>query len=172
MDAIRKILLIIPSSIIFFLLVPIISVFFGRHLDMFLGLSQTDLGVLTTPVSGVLILVGGILLVESIRILYAKGKGIPLGDIFPEDQSTKLITTGIYAQTRNPMLFGYLLCLIAVGLLLRSPSIAFVIPTVFIALWTIWLKTREEPALEARFGDSYREYRKKTPYLIPRPWRR
>jgi len=70
------------------------------------------------------------------------------------------------------MLFGYLLCLIAVGLLLRSPSIAFVIPTVFIALWTIWLKTREDPALEARFGDSYREYRKKTPYLIPRPWRR
>jgi len=172
MDAIRKILLIIPSSIIFFLLVPIISVFFGRHLDMFLGLSQTDLGVLTTPVSGVLILVGGYYVVESIRILLAKGKGIPLGDIFPEDQSTKLITTGIYAQTRNPMLFGYLLCLIAVGLLLRSPSIAFVIPTVFIALWTIWLKTREEPALEARFGDSYREYRKKTPYLIPRPWRR
>jgi len=172
MDSIRKILLIIPSSIIFFLLVPIISVFFGRRLDVFLGLSQTDLGVLTTPVSGVLILVGGYYVVESIRILLAKGKGIPLGDIFPEDQSTKLITTGIYAQTRNPMLFGYLLCLIAVGLLLRSPSIAFVIPTVFIALWTIWLKTREEPALEARFGDSYREYRKKTPYLIPRPWRR
>jgi len=172
MDSIRKILLIIPSSIIFFLLVPIISVFFGRRLDVFLGLSQTDLGVLTTPVSGVLILVGGYYVVESIRILLAKGKGIPLGDIFPEDQSTKLITTGIYAQTRNPILFGYLLCLIAVGLLLRSPSIAFVIPTVFIALWTIWLKTREEPALEARFGDSYREYRKKTPYLIPRPWRR
>ena len=172
MDSIRKILLIIPSSIIFFLLVPIVSVFFGRHLDMFLGLSQTDLGVLTPLVSGVLILVGGYYVVESIRILLAKGKGIPLGDIFPEDQSTELITTGIYAQTRNPMLFGYLLCLIAVGLLLKSPSIAFVIPTGFIALWTIWLKTREEPALEARFGDSYREYRKKTPYLIPRPWRR
>ncbi|MCB2172822.1 isoprenylcysteine carboxylmethyltransferase family protein, partial [archaeon] len=122
--------------------------------------------------SGVLILVGGYYVVESIRILLAKGKGIPLGDIFPEDQSTELITTGIYAQTRNPMLFGYLLCLIAVGLLLKSPSIAFVIPTGFITLWTIWLKTREEPALEARFGDSYREYRKKTPYLIPRPWRR
>ena len=47
---------------------------------------------------------------ESIRILLVRGRGIPLGDVFPEDQTTELITTGVYSQTRNPMLFGYLLC--------------------------------------------------------------
>jgi protein-S-isoprenylcysteine O-methyltransferase Ste14 len=172
MGSIRKILLIIPSSIIFFLLVPIVSVFFGRNFDAFLGLSPLNLGILTIPISVVLMFIGGYYVIESIRILLEKGKGIPLGDIFPEDQSTELITTGIYVQTRNPMLFGYLLCLIAVGLMLKSPSIAFIIPTVFVALWTVWLKTREEPALEARFGEPYREYKKNTPYLIPRPWRR
>ena len=172
MGSIRKILLIIPSSILFFLLVPIVSIFFGRKLDAFLGLPVLELGFITILVSIGFMLIGVYYVIESIRILLAKGKGIPLGDIFPEDQSTELITTGIYAQTRNPMIFGYLLCVVAVGLALKSPSIAFIIPTVFVALWTIWLKIREEPALEARFGKPYREYKKKTPYLIPRPWRR
>jgi protein-S-isoprenylcysteine O-methyltransferase Ste14 len=172
MDSVRKILLIIPSSVIFFLLVPVFSVFFGKTLDTFLGLSPLSFGIVTSPISIVLLLVGGYYVIESIRILLAKGKGIPLGDIFPKDQTTELITTGIYAQTRNPMIFGYFLCLIAVGLVLKSPSIAFLIPTGFIGIWNIWLKTREEPALEARFGDSYRKYKKKTPYLIPRSWRK
>lgn len=172
MGSIRKILLIIPSSVIFFLLVPVFSVFFGKTLDALLGLSILELGVVTRPASIILLLAGGYYVIESIRILLEKGKGIPLGDIFPEDQTTELITTGIYAQTRNPMLFGYLLCLIALGLVMKSVSIAFIIPTAFIVVWTIWLKTREEPALETRFGDSYREYKKRTPYLIPRPWRR
>ena len=111
-------------------------------------------------------------MIESIRILLVRGKGIPLGDVFTEDQSTELITTGIYAQTRNPMLFGYLLVLVALGILMRSISIAFIIPSVFIILWTIWLKIREEPALEVRFGKAYLEYKKETPYLIPRQKRK
>lgn len=172
MDSARKILLIIPSSIIFFLIVPVISLIFGRRLDGVFGITNLDLGIAGTLFSLCLILVGGYYVIESIRILLVKGGGIPLGDVFPEDQSTQLITEGIYSQTRNPMLFGYLLCLIAMGILMKSISVTIIIPGGFIILWTIWLKTREEPALEARFGDPYKEYKKDTPYLIPRPWRR
>lgn len=171
MDSAKKLLLIIPSSITFFLIVPIISYFFGRRLDMLLGLPHLDLGTIGVLLSLIFLLIGGYYVIESIRILLIKGRGIPLGDIFPEDQTTELITTGIYAETRNPMLFGYLVCLLAMGIHMKSYSIAFIIPGAFILLWTIWLKTREEPALEARFGDAYREYKAKTPYLIPRPWR-
>ena len=171
MDSARKILLIIPSSIIFFLIVPVISIIFGRRLDRVLRITPLDLGTLGTLFSIVLILVGGYYVIESIRILLVRGGGIPLGDVFPEDQSTELITEGIYGQTRNPMLFGYLLCLIAMGILMKSISVTIIIPAGFTILWTIWLKTREEPALEDRFGDPYREYKAKTPYLIPRPWR-
>ncbi len=172
MGSVRKLLLIVPSSVIFFLIVPLVSLFFGRRLDGFLGLERLELGLLGSVVSILLLLVGGYYVLESIRILLVKGKGIPLGDVFPEDQTTELITTGIYAQTRNPMLFGYLLCLIAMGVWMQSFSIAFIIPSLFIILWTIWLKIREETALEARFGESYLEYKRKTPYLIPRPWRK
>ncbi|MCJ7732700.1 hypothetical protein MUP51_10330 [Candidatus Bathyarchaeota archaeon] len=66
------------------------------------------------------------------------------------------------------MLFGYLLCLVAMGILMNSVSIAFIMPASFIGFWTIWLKTREEPALEARFGEAYTRYRQKTSYLVPR----
>lgn len=172
MESARKILLIIPSSIIFFLIVPLISILFGEQLDLILSLPPLELGVIGLIASLALLITGGYYVIESIRILLIQGKGIPLGDVFPEDQTTQLITTGIYSQTRNPMLFGYLLCLIAMGIVMKSASIAFIIPTGFIILWTIWLKTNEEPALEARFGDQYRNYRKETPYLVPRPWRR
>lgn len=171
MGSVRKLLLILPSSIIFFLIVPVISLFFGRSLDGYLGLDDLELGLPGFAFAFLLLLVGGYYVLESIRILLVKGKGIPLGDIFPEDQSTELITTGIYAQTRNPMLFGYLLCLVAMGIWMRSISIALIIPSLFIILWTMWLKIREEPALEARFGESYLRYKRETPYLIPRPWR-
>ena len=168
MYSIRKILLIIPSSIFFFLIVPTISFFFGRRLDFFLELNAIDLGWMGIMSSLTILLVGGYYVVESIRILLVQGAGIPLGDVFPNDQSTTLITTGVYGQTRNPMLFGYLLCLISLGIVMKSISIALIIPTLYILFWTIWLKTREEPALEIRFGDKYREYKANTPYLVPR----
>jgi protein-S-isoprenylcysteine O-methyltransferase Ste14 len=171
MDSARKILLIIPSSIIFFLIVPVVSLLAGKRLDQLIGIHPLGLGQLRR-VYLVLLLVGGYYVIESIRILLVKGRGIPLGDVFPEDQTTELITTGIYQQTRNPMLFGYLLCLVAMGISMESFSISFIIPGSFILLWTIWLKTYEEPALETRFGQSYRDYKRATPYLIPRPWRK
>lgn len=172
MGSVRKLLLIVPSSIIFFLIVPVISLFFGRRMDDYLGLEGLELGLVGSVFSVLLLLIGGYYVVESIRILLVEGRGIPMGDVFPEAQSTELITTGIYGQTRNPMVFGYLLCLVAMGVWMRSISIIFIIPLTFTILWTIWLKTWEEPALETRFGENYREYRRVTPYLIPRPWRK
>lgn len=169
MSGLRKALLVIPSSIIFFLLVPLVSVYIGGYLDVFLGLQAIQRGGVVIIISAVLIIIGGYYVLESIRILFIQGRGIPLGDLLPEDQTSELITGGIYAQTRNPMVFGYLLCLIALGLILGSASTAFIIPSCFITIWTIWIKTHEEPALEARFGETYREYRQKTPYLVPRP---
>ena len=172
MSSPRKLVMIIPSSIIFFLLVPLLSLFFGRRLDVFLGFNGLESGLLGIVSSVLFILVGGYYVVESIRILLIQGGGIPLGDVFPEDQSTELITSGVYGQTRNPMLFGYILCLMALGILMESISITFIIPIAFIIIWTMWLKKREEPALEARFGITYRLYREKTPFLVPRPWRK
>ena len=168
----RKLLLVIPSSVIFFLIVPVVSVLFGEKLDTYVGFNPIKPGTAGTVLALILLVVGSYYVLESIRVLFIEGKGIPLGDIIPEEQTTELITMGVYSQTRNPMLFGYILCLIALGIYMKSWSIAVAVPLLFITIWTIWLKAHEEPALEARFGNAYKEYRKKTPYLVPKPWKR
>lgn len=168
----KKLALVIPSSIIFFLIVPGISVIFGKRLDKALGLNPINPSSLGLVLATALLVIGGYYVLESIRILFIEGKGIPLGDLLPEEQTTELITTGIYSQTRNPMVFGYLFCLITLGIYLNSWSIAVAVPLLYITIWTIWLKAHEEPALEERFGDTYKKYREKTPYLVPRPWKR
>jgi protein-S-isoprenylcysteine O-methyltransferase Ste14 len=164
----KKTNLIVFSSIIFFLVVPVFSLYLGNILDHVLKLNKIGWNLPRITISILLSLIGSYYVLESIRILLLKGQGIPLGDMFPKEQSSKLITSGVYAHTRNPMLFGYLLCIISLGLLRNSISIAFIIPIIFTVLWTIWLKVKEEPELGNRFGELYIKYKEKTPFLIPK----
>ncbi len=171
-ETLGKIMLIMPSSVFFFILVPLASLYVGMRVDALSGLMTLELGKGGIFVASLLLLVGAYFVLGSIRVLLVEGGGVPLGDVLPSGQSTDLVTSGVYRLTRNPMLFGYLLCLIAQGILLKSMTTAFIIPILFICLWSVWLKKSEEPGLEARFEETYREYRKRTPFLVPRPWRK
>jgi protein-S-isoprenylcysteine O-methyltransferase Ste14 len=111
---------------------------------------------------------GGYFVIESIRVLLDEGGGVPLGDLIPSDQSRVLVTSGVYSRTRNPMLFGYFLCLCGLGLLEGSLSSAFSLPLIYLGVWLAWIKLREEPALERRSGEWYSRYREEIPFLIPR----
>ena len=102
------------------------------------------------------------------RVALVTGGGIPLGDLIPSDQSEALVRDGVYSKTRNPMLFGYLLALSGSGFLISSFSMAFTFPLLYTALWSAWIKGREEPSLDRRIGDEYRRYRQATPFLVPR----
>lgn len=73
------------------------------------------------------------------------------------DRTAVLVTSGIYARTRNPMYLAMLLALMAFAGWLANPF------TVLLALAFIPLVTRvqilpEERALTARFGQPYRSY--------------
>jgi protein-S-isoprenylcysteine O-methyltransferase Ste14 len=171
-ETLGKIMLIVPSSVFFFILVPLASLYVGIRVDVLSGLPALEQGKGGTFVASSLLLVGAYFVLGSIQVLLVEGGGVPLGDVLPSGQSTDLVMSGVYRLTRNPMLFGYLLCLMAQGILLKSMTTAFIIPIIFIFLWSVWLKKREEPGLEARFGETYREYRRRTPFLVPRPWRK
>jgi protein-S-isoprenylcysteine O-methyltransferase Ste14 len=71
------------------------------------------------------------------------------------------------------MISGVLLVLVAEALLLRSRS-HFVWASAFFAINAVYIPLLEEPDLEQRFGESYREYRRHVPRLLPRlrPWNR
>ena len=69
---------------------------------------------------------------------------------------TKLMTTGPYAITRNPMYLGHLIAMLGIALFSRS-RLALALP-VGSALWFDSRVRRDEDRLTALFGDPYRDY--------------
>jgi protein-S-isoprenylcysteine O-methyltransferase Ste14 len=86
---------------------------------------------------------------------------IQLGSAFSvQAKATTLVTTGIYSRIRNPIyVFGGLLF---VGYIIWADRPWWLL--IFVVLIPIQLlRTRkEEQVLEAKFGDAYREYKRKT----------
>jgi protein-S-isoprenylcysteine O-methyltransferase Ste14 len=143
-----------------------VTFYISQYIEKILEIEQL-LGQSSVYIGAPLLVYGGYFILESIRILYIKGDGVPLGDLIPDEQTRALVIDGVYNKTRNPMLFGYLTSFIGLGFILKSTIMAFVFPLLYLGLWIIWIKNYEEPALERRFGKSYIEYKKRTPFLIP-----
>jgi protein-S-isoprenylcysteine O-methyltransferase Ste14 len=99
-------------------------------------------------------------------VLFFKSKGTPV----PFNPPPKLIDTGPYAYTRNPMLSGVLFMFAALGILLKSITVTFVITPILVLIIVIELKMIEEPELEKRLGDPYRKYKKRVPMFLPKLW--
>ncbi len=78
--------------------------------------------------------------------------------IHPE-KAKKLVTSGLYKVTRNPMYVGLLLLLIGWAILLGSFSPFLLLP-VFIFLITIQQIIPEEKILEEKFDQQYLDYKK------------
>ncbi|MFX0170223.1 MAG: methyltransferase family protein [Candidatus Hodarchaeota archaeon] len=163
----------IPVVVFIFVVgIPFATWWVGKWVDTVLGLPVFPLFPLNLVVGAVLILCGVLLGWGSIYQLYRGGQGLPWGDVDGAAQSTELVTTGLYEYTRNPMILGFLLLLSGIGWVVQSITALLFIPMiVFVLLW-VWLKLREEPRLEQRFGEAYRIYKETTPLIIPRPWRR
>jgi protein-S-isoprenylcysteine O-methyltransferase Ste14 len=119
--------------------------------------------------------VGLILWLWSPVLLLRRGRGIPIedkdGPVF--DGGTKrLVCTGPYRFTRNPMYTGYLTTIAGVGILIDSPLLVLVVVPAWFA-WTYTFVVRyEERALRARFGAEYDRYCQNVRRFLPRlfPW--
>jgi len=163
---------VIPVALLFVVVIPLVAFWMGKMTDMVLGLPEFPPFPFNLLVGPGVLLVGFGVAWGAIYQLFRRGRGLPWGDVDNPAQSTQLVTTGLYAYTRNPMILGFLILLSGIGWVVQSISAILIIPLVaFILLW-VWLKRREEPQLEQRFGEAYRAYKESTPLIIPRPWRR
>lgn len=104
------------------------------------------------------ILLGTVIYIRCAWDFAVQGLGTPA----PIDPPKKLVITGLYRRTRNPMYQGVLMLLIAEcmlfpdsGLLTYALSIA--------AVFHLFVVFHEERELNARFGESYREYCREVP---------
>lgn len=78
----------------------------------------------------------------------------------------KLVTTGIYSYTRNPIYSAFML--LSVGIILISNNYyLLILPFIYWLFLTILMKNTEEKWLEDKFGKEYLEYKKKVNRCIP-----
>jgi protein-S-isoprenylcysteine O-methyltransferase Ste14 len=75
-------------------------------------------------------------------------------------RATGLVTTGIYSRIRNPIYISGMICVLGMILMVGRTRL-LVIFLVLIPMQIIRAR-RESAVLEAKFGDAYREYRKRT----------
>jgi len=101
----------------------------------------------------VIILVGGALSIPS--ALSFRRAGTP---VVPFSPSTKLVTSGWYRVTRNPMYLGMVVVFTGVAVLAGSLG-AFLPVPVLITILDFRFIRGEERFLEDIFGDEYRQYR-------------
>jgi protein-S-isoprenylcysteine O-methyltransferase Ste14 len=110
---------------------------------------------------------GGVLALACVVAFGVVGAGTPA----PFDAPRTFVATGPYRYVRNPMYLGAAAVLIGVGLMLRSPS-TLGVALCFVALAHAFVVLYEEPSLEHRFGQSYRQYKDVARRWLPRRPRR
>lgn len=111
-----------------------------------------------------LILAGCLLGLWSNYRLLTTGRGTPL----PTMPTQQLIVEPPYTYSRNPMALGAIGMYVGVAVLFRSPGAMLLVLLCAAALLT-YIRIGEERTLAARFGSGYVDYRRRTPFLIPRP---
>ncbi len=77
------------------------------------------------------------------------------------EQTTALVTAGVYRVSRNPMYAGMLLCLLAWAIYLASP-LSLAGPVAFIAFMNRFQIGPEEKMLAAKFGETFERYQAST----------
>lgn len=111
---------------------------------------------------------GGLMLLLSL-LLSLLGAGKFLRErtpMVPYRSPVKLVTTGIFAYTRNPMYLAFYAGMLGLALLFAADWV--VLTAVVLALVIHYgVVRREERYLERRFGDEYRAYKER----VPRYWR-
>ena len=82
--------------------------------------------------------------------------------------SRKLAVDWLYAWTRNPMVLAGLAFFLSLGIWFQSLLFVLWVIILFTPALLFFVKTYEERELEIRFGESYVDYKSRTPMLIPR----
>jgi len=111
-----------------------------------------------------MVIVTGAAFAMTVLNLALKGFGAP----FFISLSRKLAIDWLYAWTRNPMVLAVLAFLLSLGIWLQSGAFLLWILILFAPALLFFIKVYEERELEIRFGQSYLEYKSRTPMLFPR----
>ena len=156
-----KAILILPGTVL--VVVPGIILLTTRDVHVGWGFSGAAAAA-PIAVGAVLVAAGAALGAWTGRLFATRGQGTPA----PWNPPQRLVVAGPYRHVRNPMITGAATAVLGEAVLLGSLWL--------LGWWAVFLvgnhfyfMLSEEPALQRRFGEDYRLYKRNVPRWIPRP---
>jgi protein-S-isoprenylcysteine O-methyltransferase Ste14 len=102
--------------------------------------------------------------------LRGRGKPLAAGSLatnLPFENTSRLVTTGIYRYIRHPMYASLLM--LGWGIFLKDPSVAGVCVTLLVSISLVATARIEEAENLSKFGEAYEEYKKSSSMFVPWP---
>lgn len=162
----QRVAALVVGATVFAVVLPCLFVLFGSWLSRRVSFDWPRGLELAMAVPA---LVAGLLMAGWATVSqWTIGEGTPAPIAAPQ----RLVVSGAYRYSRNPILLGGILYILGVGTLSESLTTGLLGFGVFLIVGSVYFKFIEERELLLRFGDEYREYRDRTPFLIPRVRRR
>jgi len=121
-----------------------------------------------TLIAGLILLIPGaiVLVLTWVQFIMANGTPVPINP--PQE----LITGGLYAYSRNPMVSSMILIAFAAGLISGSLSLTFLFAPLFMLFFYFQTTLVEEKEMALKFGQDYLGYKKRVPRFFPKiHWR-
>ena len=155
-------LILTPAVGISYFGLIVVLVLLSRAVDRWIGFPKAS-SYPASLVIGIGVIGIGLFLMLFSMAYFLRVGGTPV----PLSPPPRLVTTGPYRFSRNPMLTGIFIQIFGIAIILGSISLAFIFTPLFI-LMNVWeLKKVEEPELARRLGEPYVEYRKQVPMFFP-----
>jgi protein-S-isoprenylcysteine O-methyltransferase Ste14 len=155
------------AGVLFLFLIPLLLIRGLPAVDKIIGLPPLSFGIINFVIGGLSVMIGGFYALWSIISQLTRARGTPL----PIMATQKLLIDGPFKHSRNPMGFGAICMYLGMAIIVGSLS-SIIVVLFFLFLLVLWIKKVEEKELEIRFGQDYKGYKKTTPFMIPKPWRK
>jgi protein-S-isoprenylcysteine O-methyltransferase Ste14 len=129
--------------------------------------ADADWGAAVRVAGALLVVAGGVVLVQAFARFVREGAGTPA----PVAPTERLVVGGLYRYVRNPMYLAVAATIVGQALLLGS-VVLLAYAAVFLGVVVAFVRGYEEPTLTRRYGDAYEAYRAAVPGWWPRLRRR
>ena len=163
----QRMIALVPLAFLFLLILPFLLVRGSGRLDRKLRLPRFRAGQVNRIAGASLGVAGVSFALWSIGSQMTVGSGTPL----PMMPTQRLVVKPPFARCRNPMTLRTILGGLGIGVWIGSFSAIAIVAALGTALLT-YIRFIEEKELEARFGQDYADYKRTTPFLLPRVRRR
>jgi len=159
----QRLMAIIFGGIFFWIVIPFFIVVGSAFFDPRLSLPRFFNRSVNTIIALLFMVAGWLFANWTVKVQFSLGRGTPI----PLMATQKLVVKRPYTYCRNPMTLGTTAFYLGIAIWTGSLS-ALILALIYPVGILIYIKLIEEKELEQRFGLEYVEYKRRTPFLIPR----